>query len=448
MDWHHLLAYLTGTVDQERLVRHESLVTDNRLLRHQIQGRLRWRDGERTPLAERGQKLGKQALEDVATIVKPATILAWHRTLVAQKCDGSPPRKAPGRPTIDQELEAFMVRMAQEHRSWGSDRIIGALATLGLTVSAQTGGNVLKRHGMAPAPERKTTTTWKECIRTPLDVLVATDCFTAEVWTLGGLVTYHVLFVIHVGSRQGQVAGGTPPPHEAWMIQVARHITMEQSGFLSPGQDLIHDRDGQDGPALQPIMDGAGGKRVPLPPRLPHLNAYAERWVRSVTEECLSRLILGGEASLRHALAQYGAHGHHERHHQGTDNVLLLPVVSRDRECQPGIRMKLSADSLHEDESFALVLQTVTEDLRRVAFAHRLGRQTFGSLTGLLQEVVQFACRLKDGLEPAELTLGNVGRISGDSARVGTATTGSPASADTAHNSTECGASVHTDNIK
>ena len=114
------------------------------------------------------------------------------------------------------------------------------------------------------------------------------------------------------------------------------------------------------------------------------------------------------------------------------------------------IRMKLSADSLHEDESFALVLQTVTEDLRRgPSFAHRLGRQTFGSPTGLLQEVVQFACRLKDGLEPARSQrFGNVVRISGDSVRVGNATTGSPASADTAHNSTECGASVHTDNIR
>jgi putative transposase len=332
MDWQHLLAYLTGTVDQERLVRHESLVTENRLLRHQIKGRLRWSDGERTPLAERGQKLGKQALKEVAKIVTPDTILGWHRKFVAQKFDGSLQRKPPGRPTIDQEVEALGVRMAQENRSWGSDRIVGALANLGHTVSDQTVGNILKRHGIPPAPERKTTTTWQECIRTHLDVLVATDFFTAEVWTLGGLVTYDVLFVIHLGSPQGQVAGVTPPPHEAGRVQVARHITMEQWGFLSPGQSLIQDRDGQDGPALQPIMDGAGGKRVPLPPRSPHLNAYAERWVRSVTEECLSRLILCGEASLRHALAQYGAHCHHERHHQGTDNVLLLPVVSRDRE--------------------------------------------------------------------------------------------------------------------
>ncbi len=223
MDWKTLLAYITGTVDQELLVRNEYLVTENRILRHQIKGRLRLTDGERKTLAEIGQKLRKQALKEVATIVKPDTILGWHRKLVAQKCDGSPQRKAPGRPTIDQELEALVVRMAQENRSWGYDRIVGALANLGYTISDQSVGNILKRHGIPPAPERKTTTTWKEFIRTHLDVLVATDFFTAEVWTLGGLVTYYVLFFIHLGRREIYIAGVTPHPNEAWMVQVHRH---------------------------------------------------------------------------------------------------------------------------------------------------------------------------------------------------------------------------------
>ena len=153
-----------------------------------------------------------------------------------------------------------------------------------------------------PAPERKTTTTWKEFIRTHMDVLVATDFFTAEVWTLGGLVTYYVLFFIHLGSRKVHVAGVTPHPNEAWMVQVARNVTMEEWGFLSPGQYLIHDRDTKFCAAFQQIIDDAGVERVVLPPRSPNLNAYAERWVRSVKEECLSRLILFGEASLRHAL--------------------------------------------------------------------------------------------------------------------------------------------------
>src|SRR5919197_3427424 len=101
------------TVDQELLVRNEYLVTENRMLRHQIKGRIRLSDGERKTLAELGQKLGKQALAEVATIVKPATILAWHRRLVAQKFDGSTQRQSPGRPKIATELEALVVRMAQ-----------------------------------------------------------------------------------------------------------------------------------------------------------------------------------------------------------------------------------------------------------------------------------------------------------------------------------------------
>jgi transposase InsO family protein len=338
VDWKQLLAYITGTVDQELLVRNEYLVTENRILRQQIKGRVQLSDGERKRLAEIGKKLGKQALEEVASIVKPDTILAWHRRLVAQKFDGSTQRKAPGRPRIDQELEALIVRMAQENRSWGYDRIVGALANLGLTVSAQTVGNVLKRHGIAPAPERKTTTTWKEFIRTHLDVLVATDFFTTEVWTLGGLVTYYVLFFLHLGSRKVQVAGITPHPNEAWMIQVARNVTMEEWGFLSPGQYLIHDRDTKFCPAFQQLIDDAGVERVVLPPRSPNLNAYAERWVRSVKEECLSRMILFGEAALCRALNEYLAHYHHERNHQGKGNVLLFPAVSQDLERQGSIQ--------------------------------------------------------------------------------------------------------------
>jgi len=228
-------------------------------------------------LAVIGQKLGKQALQEVAKIVKPDTIVGWHRKFVAQKFDGSQQRKAPGRPTIAKEVEDLVVRMAQENRSWGYDRIVGALANLGYTISGQTVGNILKRHGLPPAPERKTTTTWKEFIRTHMEVLVATDFFTAEVWTLGGLVTYYVLFFLHLGSRQVHVVGVTPHPNEAWMVQVARNVTMEEWGFLAPGQYLIHDRDTKFCAAFQQLIDAAGVKRVPLPPRSPNLNAYAER---------------------------------------------------------------------------------------------------------------------------------------------------------------------------
>jgi putative transposase len=330
VDWKTLLAYITGTVDQELLLRNAYLVTENRILRNQIQGRIRLSDGERKMLAEIGQKLGKQALQEATHIVKPDTILGWHRKLVVQKFEGSQQQRSPGRPKIDQELEALVVRMARANRSWGYDRIVGALANLGHTISDQTVGNTLKWHGIAPAPERKTTTTWKEFIRPPLDVFVATDFFTAEVWTLGGRVTYDVLFFLHLGSRKVHMASVTPHPNEQWMRQMARNVTMEQWGFLSPGPYLIHDRDGTYCPAFQHIIDAAGVKRVPLPPRSPNLNAYAGHWVRLVKEECLSRMILFGDVALCRALHEYVEHYHHERNHQGKGNALLFPAVSQD----------------------------------------------------------------------------------------------------------------------
>jgi putative transposase len=325
MDWKTLLAYITGSVDQELLLRNEYLLTENRLLRQQVTGRICLTDGERKTLAEIGKRLGKQALAEVATIVKPDTILAWHRQLITKKYDGSQHRRSPGRPKIDAELEALVVRLAQENRSWGYDRIAGVLIHLGYTISDQTVGNILKRQGLSPAPTRKMTTTWSEFIRVHMDVLVATDFFTTEIWTTCGLVTYYILFFMHLASRKVHVAGVTPHPDAAWMVQMARNITMDEWGFLAPRQYLIHDRDGKLCPVFQHTIDEAGVKRVPLPPRSPNLNAYAERWVRSIKEECLSRVILFGERALRHALAEYIAHYHEERPHQGKGNGVLIP---------------------------------------------------------------------------------------------------------------------------
>jgi putative transposase len=328
MEWKHGLAYITGSVDQELLVRNAYLVTENRILRQQITGRVQLSNGERKALAAIGKKLGRQALADVATIVKPETILAWHRMLVAKKFDGSPQHKTLGRPPVEAELEALVVRLAQENRSWGYDRIVGALTHVGYTISDQTVGNMLKCHGMPPAPKRKKTTTWQEFIRTHLDVLVATDFLTTEVWTAAGLVTFDVLFFMHLASRKVHVAGVTPHPDQCWMTQIARNVTMADWGVLGPGQYLMHDRDGKFCLAFQQLIDAAGVTRVPLPARSPNLNAYAERWVRSVKEEVLSQLILFGERSLRHALAEYVTHVHQERPHQGQDNVVLMPTVA------------------------------------------------------------------------------------------------------------------------
>jgi len=326
MDWKTLLACITGSVEEQLLLRNEYVVEENRILRNQIAGRVQLTDAERQTLAKIGKKLGKQALEEVVTIVKPSTILAWHRQLVAQKFDGSEQRKSVGRPRVDRALEDLVVQMAKENRSWGYDRIAGALTELGYDISDQTVGNILKRRGLPSAPDRQKTTTWKEFIRMHMEVLWATDFFSTEVWTLGGLVTFYVLFFIKLDTREVRMAGVTAHPNEQWMIQVARNATMEAWGFLEPGQYLIYDRDTKYCDAFTQIIDDAGVKHLPLPPRSPWLNAFAERWVKSVKDEALSRMILFGENSLRHVLDEYVEHYHTERPHQGNGNVIPFPV--------------------------------------------------------------------------------------------------------------------------
>ena len=346
MPWKRLLACITGSVDQELLLRNEYLVTENRILRSQIQGRVRIGDGERRALAEIGKRLGREVLAEVASIVKPETILAWHRRLIARKFDGSKKRRTPGRPRIAPAVEELILRFARENRTWGYDRIAGALSNIGHDVSDQTVGNVLERHGIPPAPERKRSTTWKEFIRAHADLLAATDFFTTEVWTKAGLVTYYVLFFLDIATRRVHVAGMTANPDAAWMAQIARNVSMTGDGFLQPGQCLLHDRDSKFTGEFDAILRAAGVSAVKLPAQSPNLNAHAERWVESVKAECLSKVILFGEASLRRALDQYVAHYHAERNHQGKDNQILFPDPAVERARDGPIRCRVRLGGL------------------------------------------------------------------------------------------------------
>ena len=180
MDWKTMLAYVTGSVDGELLLRNEYLVAENRILRAQIQGRLTLTDAERRTLAQIGKKLGRRVLAEVASIVRPETILAWHRRLVAKKFDDSKKRRYPWRPAVDRAVEELVIRIATDNRDWGYDRIAGALANLGHAVSDQTVGNILKRHGIPPAPKREKTTMWREFVRSHTALLAATDFFTTR----------------------------------------------------------------------------------------------------------------------------------------------------------------------------------------------------------------------------------------------------------------------------
>lgn len=227
----------------------------------------------------------------------------------------------------------LIVRMALENRAWGYTRIQGALANLGHEVGRGTIANTLREQGIDPAPERGKHTSWSTFLKAHWECVAATDFFTVEVCTARGLVTFYVLFFLDLASRTVKIAGVTTNPGDAWMTQIARNLTDLEEGFLRRTRYLIMDRDTKYSNGFRIFLAREGIQVIRLPPRSPNLNAFAERFVRSIKEECLNRMIFFGQASLRHAITQYLAHYHHERNHQGLDNRLPRPsgVMSKPR---------------------------------------------------------------------------------------------------------------------
>jgi len=267
-------------------------------------------------------------LWEFATIVTPDTLLAWHRTLIARQYDGST-RRGPGRPPVMSEIRALIVRMATENRGWGYTRIQGALANLNHEVSRGTIATVLREHGLEPAPDRLKKTTWTEFLKAQWEVLAAADFFTVDVWTSRGLTRFAVLFLIDLSTRRIHIAGIVPEPDSAWMTQIGRNLTDVGDGFLRGKRFLIHDRDPRFTQAFRETLAAADVQVVRLPARSPNLNAYAERFVRTIKESCVDRLILVGEGSLRRAVREFADHYHHERNHQGLGNRLIVPLAEQ-----------------------------------------------------------------------------------------------------------------------
>jgi len=172
-------------------------------------------------------------------------------------------------------------------------------------------------------------TTWTEFLKTHWDVLAAADFFTVDVWTGRGLTRFAVLFIIELSTRRIEIAGITAEPDAARMSQVSRNMTDADDGFLTGKRYLIHDRDPLFTAAFRETLAAAGVKVVRLPPRSPNLNAYAERFVRTIKESCLDRMILVGEGSLRRAVGEFIEHYHRERNHQGLGNQLIVPLAAQ-----------------------------------------------------------------------------------------------------------------------
>jgi len=237
------------------------------------------------------------------------------------------------------EISQLIVRMAQDNPGWGHTRIQGALANLNHKVGRGTIANVLKANGIEPAPERGNHTRWSTFLKAHWKILAASDFISVEVWTPRGLMTHYVLFVISIADRAVHIAGITGRPDEVWMLQIGRNLLDELDGALAGKKYRIIDRDGKYSKRFREFMEQGGTQVIRLPPRSPNLNAFAERFVRSIQEECLRKMIFIGQASLRRAIAEYMAHFHEERNHQGLGNRLIRGMPS-DAANDPIIRRR------------------------------------------------------------------------------------------------------------
>ena len=322
-----LLAALLGWLEREQRDVIAFLREENRVLKTQLAGRRpRFTDPQRRRLAQLGQRLGRAVLRDVATLVTPDTILRWHRELIVRKWTYS--RRRRGRPGALAEIRHLAVRMARENPRWGYTRIQGALKNGGHRVARSTIAAILKAEGIPPSGERPTA--WRMFRRAHWPALVAADFFTTEVWTARGLVTYYTMFIIELQSRRVHVAGSTRYPDEAFMMQAIRDVANPIDDVLANGCFLICDRDRKWSRAVLEFLEQEGVRIIQTPFRAPNCNAYAERFVRSITEECLDRVIPLGERHLRHTIAEFVAHYHLERSHQGIGNELIQSLRRAD----------------------------------------------------------------------------------------------------------------------
>jgi transposase InsO family protein len=318
-----LIASMACWLERQSASQIEYLKAENRALRSRLgPGRILFTDAERCTLGALAKRIGTKALREIDPLVSPATLLRWHRELVAQKWTFQE-RRRPGRPRTHIDIEQLVLRMAGENPSWGYTRIHGALSNLDIKVGRGTIRRILKDHLIEPAPARGRRIPWSVFLKAHWKAIAASDFFTVEVWSWHGLITHYVLFVIELATRRVVICGTTTNPNEPWMLQAARNLVDVESGIVHGKRHLMVDRDTKYSAAFRTFLAREGTEVIRLPPRSPNLNAFAERFVRSIKSECLSKLIPTGAPMLRRALREYMEHYHRERNHQGLDNQLI-----------------------------------------------------------------------------------------------------------------------------
>jgi transposase InsO family protein len=257
-------------------------------------------------------------------LVKPETVLRWHRDLVRHKWTFQR-RPGGGRPRIGADLEALILRLARENPRWGYSKIHGELRKLAYAVSRSAVRDVLKRHRIPPSPcRRQQGSTWRAFLRRHRNQMVACDFFTVET---AFLRTLYVLFFIELGTRRVHLAGCTGHPTASWVTQQARQFSWHIQDGLVPARFLIHDRDSMYSAGFDAVFAAEGVESIHTPYRAPNANAVAERWVRTVREECLDHLLILSERHLRQVLATYIDYYNHRRPHQGLDQLCPVPIA-------------------------------------------------------------------------------------------------------------------------
>ena len=327
--WQLMLIILASWINRQQQQRIDYLETIVMVLKeHNGKRRILLTDDQRRRIAVKGKLVGRKQFAESGGLFTPDTILRWHRQLVAKKWDYSNRKEQkPGRPRVRQVIVDLTVKFAKENPTWGYDRISGALSNVGYHITDTTIGNILKAHGIEPAPDRKRTGSWATFMKSHWDVMASIDFTTVEVWTTSGLTTFYLLFVMELKTRRVDFAGCTTNPNEEWIKTVARELTNSEDGFLKSKKYLIMDRDATFSKSFRACLRRESVKPVRLPPRSPNLNAHLERFFGSLKSECLYKLILFGETATRRAVSAFVTHYHTERNHQGLDNELIVPMV-------------------------------------------------------------------------------------------------------------------------
>ncbi len=245
-------------------------------------------------------------------IVTPETLLRWHRKRIARHWT-RPPTRRPGRPPTAIELRRLIIRLARENPTWGHRRIHGELIGLGHTIASSTVWQILKDHGIDPAPNRSAVT-WSEFLRS--QAALACDFFTVDTATLR---RYYVLFFIHVETRQVFYAGTTANPTGAWTTQTARNLFIRHHRYLAGSRALVRDRGSQFIDRFDEIFRTEGFKILKTPVRTPVANTFAERWIGSIRRELLDRTIIWNRRQLERLVVDYVAHYNEHRPHRALE---------------------------------------------------------------------------------------------------------------------------------